>query len=215
MTENGGGFTTMPKDYHKPDTVGKPLTNSEGKIDPDTGEILMKMPWMMQGYYKEEELTNANLIDGWLHTGDKGKMDDEGFISVIGRVKDAFKTSKGEFIVPTTIEDHFSDNDFIEQICIAGLTCPQPVAIICLSEIGNTKDKAEVQSSLEQELVRINKQLQGHERVSTIIVAKEPWSDANKLLTPTLKIRRGAINDKYGHKLLEWHETETKIVWEA
>jgi long-chain acyl-CoA synthetase len=214
MTENGGGFTTMPKEKHKPDTVGKPISNAEGKIVPETGEILMKMPWMMTGYYKDPELTAESLVDGWLHTGDKGKMDHEGFISVIGRVKDAFKTGKGEFIVPTVIEDHFSDNEFIEQICVAGLTCPQPVALVCLSEIGQKEDQSIVTKSLETELVRVNQKLQNHEKVSTIIVAKEPWTDTNKLLTPTLKIKRGAINEKYGDKLLDWHETNGNIVWE-
>lgn len=214
MTENGGGFCTMPKDQHKPDTVGKPMSNAEGRIDPDTGEILMKMPWLMTGYYKDPDLTAENIVDGWLHTGDKGKMDADGFISVIGRVKDAFKTEKGEFIVPTIIEDKFSGNDDIEQICVAGMVCPQPVALICLSEIGNSKPKETINSSLEQELNRINKELHGHEKISTIIVTKEPWSDQNKLLTPTLKIRRGAINDKYGSKMREWHEKDEKIVWE-
>ncbi len=214
MTENGGGFCSMPKNQHKPDTVGKPLPNSEGKIDPDTGEILMKMPWLMTGYYKDPDLTAKTIVDGWLHTGDKGKMDSEGFISVIGRVKDAFKTAKGKFIVPTTIEDKFSGNDDIEQICVAGLGCPQPVALMCLSEIGKSKPQSEMTSSLERELDRINKELHGHERISTIVVAKEQWSDQNKLLTPTLKIRRGAINDKYGQNLMTWHEQADKIVWE-
>ena len=96
MTENAGGFTMMPETEHKPNTVGKPLPNAEGRIDPETGEILMKMPWMMTGYYKEAQLTADNLVDGWLHTGDKGKIDEEGFLKIVGRVKDAFKTSKGK-----------------------------------------------------------------------------------------------------------------------
>jgi long-subunit acyl-CoA synthetase (AMP-forming) len=214
MTENGGGFTTMPKDHHKPDTVGKPLPNTKAQIDPVTGEILMAMPWLMTGYYKDPELTAETVVDGWLHTGDKGKMDEDGFISVIGRVKDAFKTSKGEFIVPTTIEDHFSSSDFIEQICIAGLTCPQPVALVCLSEQAQKQEKAHITKALKDELDHVNKKLSSHEKVSTIVVAQEQWSDANNLLTPTLKIRRGAINDKYGDKLLDWHEHEESIVWE-
>lgn len=214
MTENGGGFTTMPKDHHKPDTVGKPLPNTKAQIDPVTGEILMAMPWLMTGYYKDPELTAETIVDGWLHTGDKGRMDEDGFISVIGRVKDAFKTSKGEFIVPTTIEDHFSNSDFIEQICIAGLTCPQPVAIVCLSELAQKQDKDHVTKSLKEQLDQVNKKLSSHEKVSTIVVAQEQWTDQNNLLTPTLKIKRGAINDKYGDKLLDWHEKEETIVWE-
>ncbi|MEM6320052.1 MAG: AMP-binding protein [Bacteroidota bacterium] len=215
MTENAGGFTMMPEHKHKPNTVGKPLPNAEGRIDPDTGEILMKMPWMMTGYYKEPELTAETLVDGWLHTGDKGKLDDEGFLKIVGRVKDAFKTTKGKFIVPTIIEDHFSNNSLIEQICVAGLGIPQPVALVCLSEIGMKEDKAKVTENLQSEVQRVNGQLHNHERISTIIVANEPWSPENKLLTPTLKIRRGAINDAYGERLSAWHEAPDKVIWES
>ncbi len=215
MTENAGGFTMMPETEHKPNTVGKPLPNAEGRIDPDTGEILMKMPWMMTGYYKEPELTADNLVDGWLHTGDKGAFDDEGYLKIIGRVKDAFKTTKGKFIVPTIIEDHFSENDFVEQVCVAGLGIPQPVALVCLSEIGMKEDKGKVTENLKSEIKRINGQLHNHERISTIIVANEPWSPENQLLTPTLKIRRGAINDVYGEKLGTWHEESESVIWEA
>ncbi len=215
MTENAGGFTMMPANRHKPNTVGKPLPNAEGRIDPDTGEILMKMPWMMTGYYNEPELTAKTLVDDWLHTGDKGKIDEEGFLQIIGRVKDAFKTTKGKFIVPTIIEDHFSDNDLIEQVCVAGLGIPQPVALVCLSEIGLKEDKNKVTENLQSEISRINKQLHNHERISTIIVANEAWSPENKLLTPTLKIRRGAINETYGEKIGDWHAAQDKVIWEA
>jgi len=215
MTENAGGFTMMPETRHKPNTVGKPLPNAEGQINPDTGEILMKMPWMMTGYYKEPELTAKTLVDGWLHTGDKGVFDDEGYLKIIGRVKDAFKTTKGKFIVPTIIEDHFSDNELVEQVCVAGLGIPQPVALVCLSEIGLKENKQKVSDNLQSEIKRINGQLHNHERISTIIVAKEPWSPENKLLTPTLKIRRGAINDVYGQKIGTWHEESDSVIWEA
>lgn len=215
MTENAGGFTMMPEDRHKPNTVGKPLPNAEGSIDPEIGEILMKLPWMMTGYYKEPELTAKTLVDGWLHTGDKGVFDDEGYLKIIGRVKDAFKTTKGKFIVPTIIEDHFSENDLIEQVCVAGLGIPQPVALICLSEIGLRENKDKVTQNLQVEVKRINKELHNHERISTIVIAKEPWSPENKLLTPTLKIRRGAINDRYGDLLAAWHEDTAQVIWEA
>ena len=215
MTENAGGFTMMPENGHKANTVGKPLPNAEGRIVPETGEILMKMPWMMTGYYKEPELTAETLVDGWLHTGDKGVFDDNGYLKIIGRVKDAFKTTKGKFIVPTIIEDHFSDNDFIEQVCVAGLGIPQPVALVCLSEIGLKEEKTKVTENFQSEIKRINGQLHNHERISTIIVANEPWSPENKLLTPTLKIRRGAINETYGEKIGTWHERAEKVIWEG
>lgn len=214
QTENFGGFTLMPADQHKPNTVGKPMPGAEGKIVPETGEILMRMPWVMKGYYKDDELTAKTIKDGWLYTGDKGVFDDDGFLKIVGRVKDAFKTTKGKFIVPTEIEDHFSSNDYIEQICVAGLGCPQPLALVCLSEIGQDADKQEVTNQFQSELKRINGLLHGHERVSTMVVAKEPWTDANNLLTPTLKIRRIAINEKYGEKLSDWHSHSDAVIWE-
>lgn len=214
MTENFGGFTLMPEHGHKANTVGIPFPNAEGKIHPETGEIMMKMPWMMSGYYKEPELTSKVLVDGWLHTGDKGMLDENGYFKIVGRVKDAFKTSKGKFVVPTTIEDKFSGNDMIEQICVAGIGCPQPVALVNLSEIGLKADKQAVTERLQQQLTAVNKMLHGHEVVSTIVVAKDPWSPDNNLLTPTLKIRRGSIDERYMTEYSKWHEHAEKIVWE-
>lgn len=214
MTENFGGFCLMPEHGHKPNTVGVPFPNAEGKIHPDTGEIMMKMPWMMKGYYKEPELTAKTLVDGWLHTGDKGTKDSDGYFKIVGRVKDAFKTSKGKFIVPTTIEEKFSGNDFIEQICVCGIGCPQPVAMVNLSEIGQKADKEAVTAKLKSQLADVNKQLHGHEVVSTVVVAKEPWSPDNSLLTPTLKIRRGSIDERYMEEYSKWHEDKDNVIWE-
>ncbi|MEM7368364.1 MAG: AMP-binding protein [Bacteroidota bacterium] len=213
MTENFGGFTLMPEFGHKPHTVGKPFDFCEGKIHPDTGEILMNVPWMMKGYYKEPELTAKVLVDGWLHTGDKGAKDEDGYFKIIGRVKDAFKTSKGKFIVPTILEDKFSDNELIEQICVAGLGIPQPIALVNLSEIGLACPKEEVEQRLASELTTINKSLHGHEVISSIVIMKEVWSPDNQLLTPTLKVRRGALDERYMSQYLSWHEDTESIIW--
>jgi long-subunit acyl-CoA synthetase (AMP-forming) len=215
MTENFGGFTLMPADQHKPHTVGKPMPGAEGKIDPDTGEVLMKLPWVMKGYYKDPELTAQTIKDGWLHTGDKGTMDDEGFIKIIGRVKDTFKTSKGKFVVPTEIEDHFADNKYIEQICVAGLGIPQPVALVCLSEIGMKAKKEQLSRDFTEVFSRVNKTLHSHERLSAMVVVKEHWSDENKMLTPTLKIRRNAINERYQNLISEWCDSPEQVIWES
>ena len=213
MTENFGGFSLMPEFGHKAHTVGKPMTYCEGKIHPETGEIMMKLPWMMKGYYKDDELTSKVLVDGWLHTGDKGQMDDEGYIKIIGRVKDAFKTSKGKFVVPTILEDKFSENSNIEQICVAGLGIPQPIALINLSEIGMAEDKAAITQNLTDQLAEVNKSLHGHEVISTIVITEEGWTPDNELLTPTLKIRRGKIDEKYMDSYGSWHADDAKVIW--
>ncbi|MEM8891399.1 MAG: AMP-binding protein [Bacteroidota bacterium] len=213
MTENFGGFSLMPEFGHKAHTVGKPMTYCEGKIHPDTGEIMMKLPWMMQGYYKDDGLTSKVLVDGWLHTGDKGQMDEEGYIKIIGRVKDAFKTSKGKFVVPTILEDKFSENSNIEQICVAGLGIPQPIALVNLSEIGLAEDQEAITQNLTEQLTEVNKSLHGHEVISTIVINKEAWTPDNELLTPTLKIRRGKLDEKYMESYAQWHADDAKIIW--
>jgi len=214
MTENMGAFSNMPKGGHKANTVGKVVTNCECKIDPDTQEILMKTPWTMKEYYKDPELTAKTIRDGWLYSGDKGILDSDGYIKIIGRVKDAFKTAKGKFIVPTTIEEKFSSSDHIEQICVAGLGTAQPIALVNLSEQGLKADKDKVTADLKSELAKVNKELHAHEKLASIVVTKDLWTDENKLLTPTLKIKRGAINDRYGSHMHTWCDQNDSVIWE-
>ncbi|MGB1121488.1 MAG: AMP-binding protein, partial [Saprospiraceae bacterium] len=120
MTENCAGCTLMPADGIKPGTVGKPLGNVQIRIDEETGEVQMKAPWNMIGYYDAEEKTKEVLRDGWVHTGDQGEITKDGYLKLTGRVKDTFKTTKGEYIVPAPIEWKFAKNEYIEQICIVG-----------------------------------------------------------------------------------------------
>ena len=213
MTETLIGLTNSPKHGDKFGTVGKAIANAQVKIDPKTSEILLYAPWNMKGYYKDEEKTAEILRDGWIYSGDKGSMDKDGFVKVIGRVKDSFKTTKGEYIVPTLLEGHF-DNEFIEQLCVAGLGIPQPIALVNLSEKAIEEDREVVSKSLIEDLSVINSKLPNHERISTLIVTKDVWSVDNKLLTPTMKIKRGTIDEKYGPQYLSWHEHQDQLIWE-
>ena len=214
MTENMGAFSNMPHGGHRPNTVGKVVSNCECKIDPDTQEILMKTPWTMKEYYKDPELTAKTIVDGWLYSGDKGTLDSDGYIKIIGRVKDAFKTAKGKFIVPTIIEEKFSSSSYIEQICVAGLGTAQPVALVNLSENGLNTSKEKVTADLKSELNEVNKELHAHEKLASIVITKDIWTDANKLLTPTLKIKRGAINERYGNHMHGWCDHQDSVIWE-
>ena len=102
----------------------------------------------MDGYYKDEEETNKTIIDGWLHTGDEGAIDEDGFLTITGRVKDIFKTSKGKYVAPSPIEMKLSANKNLEQICVVGDGLPQPIVLVVLSERGKAKTKEDLVASL-------------------------------------------------------------------
>ena len=163
-------------------------------------------------YYKDEEETNKTIIDGWLHTGDEGVIDAEGFLKITGRVKDLFKTSKGKYIAPSPIEMKLSANKNIEQVCVVGTELPQPIAIIVLSERGKGKIEADLIASLETTLEVVNPKLDSHEKIHNIIVVNEDWTVENKLLTPTMKIKRNVIEKLYNANYKVWYEGERIIM---
>ena len=132
MTENTAAATLNYTDHNKIGSVGPPIDETEVKIG-ENGEILIKGNHVMRGYYKNEEATKETIIDNWLHTGDVGEIDAEGYLKITGRVKDIFKTTKGEYISPSTIEMKLSEDNNIEQVCIVGRGLTQPIAFITLS----------------------------------------------------------------------------------
>ena len=215
MTENSALCTALDHDVVKPGSVGTAHPTVEMKIAEGTNEILMRAPFMMSGYYKDPVKTAETIRDGWLHTGDEGRIDEDGFLYITGRVKDTFKTSKGVFIVPSPIEKGFEENENIEQICIAGLGCPQPLALIVPSELGLAKSKEDLKTSLDSTLKKVNAKLKNDQRVSTIVVVKDIWDVGNDLLTPTLKVKRNRINHRYNSLLNGWHEASDAVVFEG
>ena len=135
-------------------------------------------------------------------TGDEGEIDQKGFLTITGRVKDIFKTSKGKYVVPSPIEMKISTNKNIEQVCVVGNGLPQPIALITLSEIGSNKEKSDlIVSSLTDTLQIVNLKLDSHERIHRVVVLHEEWTIENSLLTPTLKIKRKSIEKIYKEKL--------------
>ena len=122
MTENCAITTQIPgTNFNKPGSVGTVQPNVEIKIDEETEEVLMRGPYVMAGYYNDIETTNKTIKNGWLHTGDKGKIDADGHLYITGRVKDTFKTSKGEFIDPAKIEAKFGEVEYFGQMCVVWL----------------------------------------------------------------------------------------------
>ena len=212
MTENSAICTFLGAGENKKGSVGKAQVSAIIKIDEQTGEILNSGPYIMRGYYKNPEKTNEVIKDGWLHTGDQGYIDDEGYLFITGRIKDSFKTAKGKYIVPGPIELKFSSNQDIEQICLVGLGCPQPLLLVNLSEIGQGKSKEDLNASLEVTLNEVNKELPNYQKVAKIVIIKEPWSIDNGTLTPTLKIKRNVVTNKCQEELMTWYNADSKIV---
>jgi long-chain acyl-CoA synthetase len=215
MTENLGAVCMMPKDNIKDGYVGQLYPGMEVKIAENTGEILTRSKWNMVGYYKEPTLTAETIdADNWIHTGDVGELDSENFLKITGRVKEMYKTSKGEYVAPAQIEFGFADNNFIEQICVVGNHLPQPIALIVLSDLGKATDKQVVRGSLEATLNELNPRLKSYERVQRMIVLREPWTVDNNKMTPTLKIKRNVIEKEFTPKLDNWYNKSDTVVWE-
>ena len=105
-------------------------------------------------------------------------------------------------------------NTDIEQICIVGLGCPQPIAMVVLSEMGVKKSKDDLAKSLDDTLVALNKTLESYQKISTIVVVKEAWSVENGCLTPTLKVKRNMVNQQYQDNLEGWHAATETVVFE-
>jgi long-chain acyl-CoA synthetase len=213
MTEVCGGIAygvDMATPY---DSVGKPFPQCEVKIDPDTGEILLKAPYVMKGYYNEPELTQKVLKDGWMYSGDRGELDENGFLKVTGRINDAFKTNKGEYIVPNSMENEIGKNENVAYVCVCGLTSPQPLALVSLAETAQNRPAKDVEHSLLNSLAKVNLHATKHDIISTIVIIKEPWTEQSGLITPTMKVRRSIVDDKFQHLYLKWHNSPQTIIW--
>jgi len=213
MTEALGIVILQPKNDIRLGRTGKCLEEGEIKIDPDTDEILIKNGWMFKEYYKEPELTKSSFTeDGFYKTGDTGHLDADGYLKVKGRVKDTFKTAKGEFIVPAPIESRFAINDFIEQICIVGLNLPQPIGLVQLSDKSKNSTFDEIKESLLNTLSDVNNRIHLHEKLSKILIISEKWSLENGILTPTNKIKRNVIHETYKHLYENWCQNKNIII---
>jgi long-chain acyl-CoA synthetase len=213
MTENCAISHCNKPPQYKVGTQGKPFPGTDVRFS-EVGEILVKVPCNMVGYYKEPELSAEALKDGWLHTGDKGVVDADGFLNITGRVKEIFKTDKGKYVAPAPIEMKLSRNQYIEQICVVGAFMPQPMALVVLSADGKAMDVSVISETLKETLAIVNEKLEKHERLKKIVVVKEDWTVENGLLTPSLKIKRGPIEKKYQPNYESWYSHTVEVVIE-
>ena len=219
MTENCGYSHVTQEGNFAAGYVGNVQPKVECKID-ENGEILVKSPGTMLGYYKNAEKTAEDITaDGFLRTGDLGEIDASGRLKITGRIKDIFKTSKGKYVMPVPTEQKLGNNELIESVCVGGSSQPQPVAFIMLPEeirhqLKQNSKNEEIENSLKLLRNSINETLESHEKISFFVVVNEPWTMENDLLTPTLKIKRNKIESRYEPFLNQWAAQKQEVVWE-
>ena len=212
MTENLALSHSNRKHAVKFGTVGTSYEGVIVRLGKDN-EVQVKSEASMLGYYKEPELTAASFEDGFLKTGDEGSIDAEGFLTITGRIKDQFKTSKGKYVMPAVIESKLLQAGMLSQVCVIGSGLPNAMAICTLSETIKAESSEHQINALQQLLEQTNSQLEHHERLSKVIVVGEEWTIANGLLTPTLKIKRKAVDASFGDQYIPWSQEEKQVIW--
>jgi long-chain acyl-CoA synthetase len=200
--------------------VGSPHAGVEARIA-DSGEVQVKSPAQMMGYYKLPELTaESYTADNFFRTGDRGEIDSKGRLRITGRVKELFKTTKGKYVAPVPIENRLGQHPKIECVCLTGCGQPQPFALLMLSpdarrEIDSGALSREAMGrELEALVTEVNHTLEEHEHLDYVVVAKEQWTMENGFLTPTMKIRRNVIEDRYLPRAESWLAQRRRVIWE-
>ncbi|WP_298826709.1 AMP-binding protein [uncultured Piscinibacter sp.] len=219
MTENCGVSHATVPGVQRPGTVGLPYEGVQSRLDPANGEIQMKSPGLMLGYYKEEVQTReAFTPDGWLHTGDKGQLESGGYLRITGRVKDLFKTSKGKYVAPAPIEDRLVMHATVEACVVTGANLGQPLGIVMLNAEAaqRARDGAQrmaMEAALAEHLNAVNAPLDPHERLECVVVVTEPWTVDNGFITPTFKVKRNHVEEVYASKYDGWVASRRKVIW--
>lgn len=212
MTEHSPVISVNNPLKNKPGTVGPPLSGVNVKIA-DDGEILVQSDSVMLGYYKHPDDTSKTIVNEWLHSGDIGEMDSEGYIKITDRKKELFKTSGGKYIAPAQIEEMLKQLNYIEQILIIGnermfvtsLIVPQ---IEHLKELAKKlkvdyKDENELHTNkeilkeIEKDINLVQKNLSTYEKVRRFVLLEKPFTIEENELTPTMKIKRRIVEEKY------------------
>ncbi|UVL98331.1 AMP-binding protein [Pseudomonas atacamensis] len=214
MTEGCGYSHICLPGRYKQGWIGQPCPEVEVRID-ESGEVQVRSQANMLGYFKEPQKTAETLTaDGFLRTGDKGEQDREGRLRLTGRLKEIFKTSKGKYVAPAPIENRLAVHSRIEQVCVVGDGLSAPLGLCVLSTVNQQEPRASLHASLEKLLEEVNAALDKHERLRRLVVVKDNWAVDNGFLTPTLKIKRNVIEDRYGARFEEWSARSEAVLWQ-
>jgi long-chain acyl-CoA synthetase len=211
MTETSTAATVARPDAFKFGKVGRAFNGCEIKIAGD-GEILVKGPNIFQGYYKNQEATSETLEDGWLHTGDIGELDQDGYLSITGRKKDIIITAGGKNITPANLEAEIKQSPYVSQCVVIGDRRPYLVALITLDmeectklceENGWPADPAELRRNegmraiIQEHLDKVNEKFARVEQVKKFEILPHDLSQETGELTPTMKVKRNVVAEKF------------------
>ncbi|CAH0525028.1 AMP-binding protein [Vibrio hippocampi] len=213
MTESFAYSTlNYPFRADKIGSVGNAGPGIELKIAEDE-EIMVRGQGMFSGYYKNSESSQQAFDhEGWLHTGDIGFIDNDGYLTIQGRKKDTFKTAKGKFVAPVPIEKKLFEYSRVEMLCLIGLGLPAPILLVVPHDFPNF-DKQRYARTAQRVVEKMNQQLESHQQIKGVLMVQDPWSIENGLLTPTLKIKRHLLEQKYHDIGQNWPKNQL-IVWE-
>ena len=168
----------------------------------DDGEILTRGDMLMKGYWKDDEATAQTIQNGWLHTGDLGEVDDDGYITITGRKKDIIVNSGGDNIAPSRVEGVLTIEPEIEQVMVDGDKKPWLAAVVVPApDLMQSSSSEAVQAAVAEAINRANQRLSKLEQVRRFLIADEPFTTDNGQMTATLKTRRHVIRAVYGERL--------------
>jgi long-chain acyl-CoA synthetase len=216
LTETSPAVTLNSMQEIRFGSVGRPLEQTEAKLA-DDGELLLKGPQIMQGYYKNPEATAEVLKDGWLSTGDIAKIDDEGYIYIVDRKKEIIVTAGGKNIAPQPLENELKLDKYISQAFVHGDRQPYLVALVTPNlerlialahqeridyfDLEDLVTKAKVHKLFEERIAEVNAKLPPYETIKKFVIIPHEFSVDGGELTPTLKFKRKVIYQKYKDKI--------------
>ena len=215
MTETATVATYSTVEHHRFGTVGRALPGNEIRIAPD-GEVLIKGPNIFRGYYRNDDASFGAIVDGWLHTGDLGSLDEDGYLKVTGRKKDIIITAGGKNLTPANLENDMKQSRWVSHAVMHGDRRPYPVMLLTVDEeeiarfaqerglptdVAELSRHPEVHALIQAELDKANAKYAQVEQVKKFVILDHDLSQETGELTPTLKVKRNVVNEKYAELL--------------